>query len=379
VTGALIGRLAAHGALLPDERGSIMREAVGGRPTWLSLFGVGLAVSLAFGALTVVVGVLAGLPLRDPDGFLGPSYVRLPLIVLAMIALDVVPRVLHRRPAGSRLREVTLEVLRRRWPVSRLAVVAAGLATFYVAYVAYRNLKSFLPFLRGHLSDATLVRTDTFFGFGHQPGNLLQELLGTGIAADVLSWVYIFFLTFVPFSLAAALVWSTKLARGAWYATALSFNWIIGTVSYYAVPSLGPIYVERFRFADLPSTPVSDLQNALWNNRLEVLAGPHATQSVHGIAAFASLHVSIVFTAALVAHLVGLPRVVRGALWVFLTLTVLATIYFGWHYVVDVLGGFVVGGLSVWLASLAIGRRNGPDDVALHLGRELASAGPSGR
>jgi membrane-associated phospholipid phosphatase len=355
----------------------MMREADGGRPTWLSLFGVGLAVSLGFGALTVVVGVLAGLPLRDPDGFLGPSYVRLPLIVLAMIALDVVPRVLHRRPAGRRMRETTLEVLRERWPVSRLAVVAAGLATFYVAYVAYRNLKSFLPFLRGHLSDATLVKTDAFFAFGHQPGNVLHELLGTGIAADVLSWVYIFFLTFVPFSLAAALVWSTKLARGAWYATALSFNWIIGTVSYYAVPSLGPIYVERFRFADLPSTPVSDLQNALWNNRLEVLAGPHATMSVHGIAAFASLHVSIVFTAALVARLVGLPRVIRGALWVFLALTVLATIYFGWHYIVDVLGGFAVGGLSVWLASLAIGRRTVADDVAPSRGHELASSPPT--
>ncbi|GAA2720042.1 phosphatase PAP2 family protein [Cellulomonas aerilata] len=357
----------------------MMREVVDRRPSWLSLFGVGLAVSLGFGALAVLVAVLAGLPLRDPDGFLGPSYVRLPLIILAMIALDVVPRVLHRRPAGRRLRDATLEVLRERWPVSRLAVVAAGLATFYVAYVAYRNLKSFLPFVRQHLSDATLVRTDAFFAFGHQPGNVLHELLGTGVAADVLSWVYIFFLTFVPFSLAAALVWSTKLARGAWYATALSFNWIIGTVSYYAVPSLGPIYVERFRFADLPSTAVSDLQNALWNNRLEVLAGPHATQSVHGIAAFASLHVSIVFTAALIAHLVGMPRVVRIAMWVFVALTALATVYFGWHYVVDVIAGFGVGGLSVWLAFVAVGRRTVARDVVPSVERELASSLPASR
>jgi membrane-associated phospholipid phosphatase len=355
----------------------MMREAEGARPSWRSLFGVGLAVSLGFGAITVITALLTGLPLRDPDGFLGPSYVRLPLIVAVMIALDVVPRVLwRRRPAGQRLWDTTLQVLRERWPVSRLAVVAAGLATFYVAYVAYRNLKSFLPFLRQHLSDPTLVVTDEIFGFGHQPGNLLHELLGTGIAADVLSWVYIFFLTFVPFSLAAALVWSTKLARGAWYATALSFNWIIGTLTYYAVPSLGPIYVERFRFADLPTTEVSGLQNSLWNNRLEVLAGPHATQSVHGIAAFASLHVSIVFTAALVAHLVRLPQVVRAALWVFVVLTAIATVYFGWHYVVDVIAGFGVGGLSVWLASLAVGRRTGAEEVAPSLGRELASSLP---
>jgi membrane-associated phospholipid phosphatase len=354
----------------------MMREAEDRRPSWRSLFGIGLAVSLGFGALTVVTALLTGLPLRDPDGFLGPSYVRLPLIVVTMIGLDVVPRVLRRgRRGGQRVWDTTLQVLRERWPVSRLGVVAAGLATFYVAYVAYRNLKSFLPFLRRHLSDPTLVMTDEFFALGHQPGNVLHELLGTGITADVLSWVYIFFLTFVPFSLAAALVWSTKLARGAWYATALSFNWIIGTVTYYAVPSLGPIYVERFRFADLPSTEVSSLQNSLWNNRLEVLAGPHATQSVHGIAAFASLHVSIVFTAALVAHLVRLPLVVRSAMWVFLALTTIATIYFGWHYVLDVVGGFAVGGLSVWLAALAVGRRRaGAEEVAPSVGRELASS-----
>jgi membrane-associated phospholipid phosphatase len=350
----------------------MMREAEGDRSSWLSLFGVGLAVALGFGALTIVTAVLAGLPLRDPDGFLGPSYVRLPLIVAVMIALDVVPRVLRARPAGMSLRDATLQVLRHRWPVSRLAVVAAGLATFYVAYVAYRNLKSFLPFVRQHLSDTTLIETDRWFAFGHHPGNVLHELLGTGIAADVLSWVYIFFLTFVPFSLAAALVWSTKLARGAWYATALSFNWIIGTLTYYAIPSLGPIYVERFRFADLPRTEVSALQNALWDNRLEVLAGPHATQSVHGIAAFASLHVSIVFTAALLAHLVRLPRVVRTALWVFVVLTAIATVYFGWHYVVDVFAGLAVGALSVWLAWLAVGRRGGPDELARTVDPELA-------
>ncbi|WP_298454557.1 phosphatase PAP2 family protein [uncultured Cellulomonas sp.] len=338
-----------------------MREVDVERASWRALFGVALTVSLVFGAMTLVVAVVDGLPLRDPDGFLGPSYVRLPLIVAAMIALDVVPRVLARRPAPRDAPAVLRDVVRTRWHPSRLAVVAAGLATFYVAYVAYRNLKSFLPFLRQHLTDASLVASDRLLAFGHHPGNVLHEVLGTGVAADVLSWVYLFFLTFVPFSLAAALVWSSDLARGAWYATALSFNWILGTATYYVLPSLGPIYVERFRFADLPSTGVSDLQNALWNNRLEVLAGPHATQSVHGIAAFASLHVSIVVTAALVAHLVRLPWPVRWALWLFVLLTVLATVYFGWHYLVDVLAGVAVGWLAVRLAAMAVGRGSGED------------------
>jgi membrane-associated phospholipid phosphatase len=55
------------------------------------------------------------------------------------------------------------------------------------------------------------------------------------------------------------------------------------------------------------------------------------------------------------AHLLGLPRLVRTGLWVFFGLTVLATVYLGWHYVADALGGVVLGGAGVWIAALATG------------------------
>ena len=53
--------------------------------------------------LSVVVGVSAivmshhvGVPLRDPDGFLGPAYIRLPLIGLLFFAAGIVPTALVR-------------------------------------------------------------------------------------------------------------------------------------------------------------------------------------------------------------------------------------------------------------------------------------------
>lgn len=324
-------------------------------PTWHRLFGVTLVVVLAFGALTLLTALLADLPLRDPDGLIGPSYVRLPAIALVMLGLDLVPRVLLRcRRSMRSLREVTAEVVRERWAPRRLAVVAAGLGAFYVSYVAYRNLKSFLPFVREELTDPWLVESDRWLTFGGHPGDLLHDLLGTGVTNDVLSFTYMIFLPFVPFSLAAALVWSDNITRGAWYATALCFNWILGTASYYALPSMGPIYVQGYRFSDLPANETSALQDALWRNRVDVLADPHATQAVHGIAAFASLHTSIVFTAALVVSLTRMPRLLRWAMWTFFVLTTLATVYFGWHYLVDVFAGMLIGGAAVWLGSLAV-------------------------
>lgn len=132
--------------------------------------------------------------------------------------------------------------------------------------------------------------------------------------------------------------------------------------SYYVLPSLGRIYIEPQHFTDLPDTAVTGLQESLYRNRVRVLEDPHATQSVHGIAAFASLHVSVVVTAALVAHLVRLPVVLRTALWTYALLTALATVYFGWHYLVDVLAGAVLGALATWLAARAIRPGGGPTE-----------------
>ena len=332
----------------------MIKEAERVAPAWRRLFGVPLLVTVTFGLLMGVVALIYGLPLRDPEGFLGPSWVRLPLIVLLMMAADIVPRVVSRRPGLKKLASTTLEVARMRWTLPRLGVIAAGLGTFYLAYVAYRNLKSFLPFVQSRLTDTMLLATDRWFGAGAYPADVLQDLLGTGISADILSGAYMLFMIFVPISLAVALVWSDHLVRGAWYVTALSFNWIIGTLTYYLLPSLGPIYVERQSFSDLPDTAVSGLQDSLYETRIEVLANPHATDSVHGIAAFASLHVSIIFTAALVVQLAKLPKVVRVVMWIYFALTALATVYFGWHYVLDVFAGLLVGALSVWLAAKAV-------------------------
>lgn len=321
------------------------------------LFGVPLTVTLSFAVLTVLVSAVTGLPLRDPDGFLGPSYVRLPLIVAVMIAFDVLPRALRQRPGLRRFPRSVAEVLRLRWTRPRLAVAVAGLASFYLSYVAYRNLKSFLPFLRERLVDPVLVATDRRLTAGLDPGDVLHDLLGTQLSAEILSAVYMSFLALVPLSLAAALVWSDNLARGAWYATALSFNWILGTVTYYVAPSLGPVYVQPSVFSDLPPTAVADLQEKLHDNRLEVLADPRATDAVHGIAAFASLHVSIAFTAALITHRASRSALARTVVWIYVVLTALATIYFGWHYLLDVPAGLLVGAVSVWSAGLATNSR----------------------
>ena len=53
------------------------------------------------------------------------------------------------------------------------------------------------------------------------------------------------------------------------------------------------------------------------------------------------------FTAALAAQLLGLGRRLRIALWVWLAVTAVGTIYLGWHYVVDDIAGVLMGAAAL--------------------------------
>ena len=279
-------------------------------------------VALGAGLAAIVGALLLDLPLRDPDGVAGPSYIRLPAIVLLALAADVVPRAWYRTPKMINFFTTARLIIRERWTWARVRLVIIGLGCFYLSYVAYRNIKSFLPFVNRGLHDGILSATDQFLAFGNRPAVLLHDLLGTGFAAHALSSVYVFYLFFVPISLAAALVWSGDAHKGFWYVTALCLNWVLGAASYYILPSLGPAYAHPGDFTTLPDTGVASLQESLFLSRVDVLTDPHATTAVHGIAAFASLHVSVVVTAALIAHRIGLHRWLRTALWFYTGVTV---------------------------------------------------------
>ena len=333
------------------------------------------AVAVLTMGLAVFGSLRLDIPLRDPDGWLGPSVVRMPVIVGIGMVVDVVPRLLWRlRLAGwdlASLRGSFRDVLVTRWHWRRLVPIALSVGFFYLTYVGYRNLKNFLPVVVGPRDDDTaLLAIDRAMFLGTDPSAVLHAVLGTGVSAHVLSWVYIVFLFFVPVSLVAALVWSKKLSYGLWYAAALCLNWALGTLSYYLVPASGPFYTVQWRFWDLPVTDASGLQNSLWGNRTLVLADPTASAKISGIAAFASLHTSIIFTAALTLQLLRVARVYRWALWGYFGLVVLATIYFGWHYVVDDVAGVAIGFIAVAAGAWVSG--NG------HLLRRVPSAGPAG-
>ena len=328
-------------------------------PTWRSV---------AAGPLVAIVTVLAallathaaGVAFRDPHNMVGRRLIMVGFLAALLALFDIVIRAGYRSRKLTPSRAAMRSVRRERWPARRGVAVAVALVSFYVTYLAYRHLKSLVPLLRpGENFDRQLAAFDRSLFGGHEPAALLHSLLGTGVQTQVLSVVYVAFIFFVPISLALALVFSPRPEGGIFYAVALSINWGLGAASYFMLPALGPIYIEREDFADLPASSASHLQDVLLNQRFRFLGDPTAADAHQSIAAFGSLHTSIIFTVAVAAHMLGLGRPLRIGLWALFALTVISTVYLGWHYVVDDLAGIVIALMALALARALTGFRPG--------------------
>ena len=314
------------------------------------------------GPVVAVVTVLAALlathavelPLRDPDHVAALYLALVGCGTVVLVGLDIVVRA-GRSGGFPPSRAAMRRVRRERWTLGRGVAAGSALVGFYATYMAYRNLKSVVPLLRpGDLFDRQLADLDRNLFGGNDPAALLHTLLGIGLPTHVLSSAYVAFIVFLPLTIGLALVFCRDLQAGLFYTTAQSINWLLGAASYFLLPSLGPIYVEPAAFAALPPSEVTHLQSVLLDQRVAFLHDP-ATGTPQSIAAFASLHISMSFTAAMSAHLLGLGRRLRMALWIWFAVTATATIYLGWHYVLDDVGGVILGAMALALARVLTG------------------------
>jgi membrane-associated phospholipid phosphatase len=114
----------------------------------------------------------------------------------------------------------------------------------------------------------------------------------------------------------------------------------LGTVLASAAASGGPIFYDRFvdsdRFADLLLLLKHNELSAyhfLIADRLYSAYASGAEDFFAGISAMPSIHVAVATLNAL--FLSRISRTAGAFAWVFVILTMLGSVYFGWHYAVD--------------------------------------------
>ncbi len=317
---------------------------------------IGLASSMAL--LAIIVSRVVDRPIVDPDGFLGPAVVRVPLLILGAFLLDMLPRVLwYSRGDPRKMGYVVRLRWHTHWSRDRIVLVVLGLVCFYVTYVSYRNLKSALPFVMGpNKYDRELHLIDQFLFFGQEPAVVLHQVFGWAPFAHIFSSVYLWFLPLVPLAMAAWVVWSRNISFGYWFATSQTIAWTLGTASYYLLPTLGPGFEYPWLYDDLAETGASTLMESLSYGRSNVLWGD-ARAAVQSVAGFASLHVAITLLVALMAQYTIRARIVHWVFWVNFAVTIVATLYFGWHYVADDVAGVAIALIAFYIGGLASGQK----------------------
>lgn len=304
-------------------------------------------------------------PLIDPEGsFLGPSWLRLPILCLGALFLDLVPRAVWlSRGRVRQMPGLVKERWEQHWSRERLLLVLLGIACFYVIYVCYRNLKSFLPLVSDRMYDRELHILDRVLFFGREPGPVMHDIFGTTITAHLLSSFYLLFIPMVAILVTVWLVWSRNLSYGWWFVTSQGIAWTLGTISYYALPTLGPGLEYGWLYGELAHTGTTDLMNSLVNARVNVLWSDGQAQTVAG---FASLHTAISLLWALMVQYTVRNRWIRILFWVNFGLTVIATLYFGWHYIADDIAGITIAFVSFYVGAVASGQKFDKSGLGSH-------------
>jgi len=314
--------------------------------------------AVVMGSLAIIVSLSVGRRLVDPDGsFLGPSWFRLPLLVVGAFSIDMLPRILWAsRGNPISWKRVFAERWRQHWTRERVTLVLVGLLSFYVVYVSYRNLKSMLPFVRSTKYDHQLHHLDSILFFGNEPAILLHHVLGEGFSAQVLSTVYLWFLPLVPVTVVIWIIWSRNISYGYWFVTSQCLAWTLGTASYYALPTLGPGFEYSYLYTGLSGSGSEALMTGLSYGRQAVTAYG-IEGAVQSVAGFASLHCAITMLFALTIQHTFRSRVLHWVFWVNFAITGVATLYFGWHYFADDVAGMAIALISFYVGGVASGQR----------------------
>lgn len=307
--------------------------------TWLSV--------LAFGVVAVVWSQHVGVGFKDPGGrmFAGKLGYSLSALTVALLGDLAWQWWRSRHQQGLRA------TLARRWSPDRLVLIVTGLLAYHVVYFSYRNLKSWDAFNTPR--DDWLLDADRHLFGGHSPAVLLHDLLGTHTSAYVLMVVYKSFTYLTATSVVIALAFGRTVRRAYVFLVAAMWTWILGTASYYAIPSLGPFASAPSEFTSLPHTSITSTWTEYLDQREAFLADPTAPGSFVSISAFASLHTAFTALVCFMAFYYG-HKWLGTVLAVYLVAIMISTVYWGWHFTLDDVAGLLIAAVAVALGHVIV-------------------------
>jgi hypothetical protein len=252
-------------------------------------------------------------------------------------------------------------------PFSRANLVELGrcLATFAVCLLAYSHLKLLLPLANPYqqgtvaIFDPEFMALERFLGLGVTLNERMASLQAPWFVRlmDIayVSFFFVFHAVFFAGFLRADRAVMRK-AVGGWAVT-----FFLCVIGQYLLPAIGPLWAEPEWYAWWPD----DLLNARGGDMIKasydaVLAADPASYQVPafmGVVAFPSMHVAHLVVGMLVARRHFHRLVFRIALpWAILIS--FSAAYWGYHYVVDLFAGALLGWIGLRVVEWDMRSRN---------------------
>ena len=217
---------------------------------------------------------------------------------------------------------------------------------FVVIFLGWEAMRGVAPKTGFAPHVADLAHAETALFGGHLPTAVLQQALNVGALGRVLSYAatVVYFCHFV-FPLAVGMVlWLTDRVQFVRFTTALMGMALVAFVIFLLVPTAPPWYAEQHGV-------IGGFQKIIGTTLPSSVSPYYQGLNPNPVAAFPSLHAAFPFLGFL-----ALLRIYPRAAWSAFAWCIavwFSVVFLGEHYVVDVIGGVILAGLS-WLVMMRV-------------------------
>lgn len=219
-------------------------------------------------------------------------------------------------------------------------------------FVVFINLKHLIPLVNNNVYDEHILSLERALFSGRILTEICIEYFGNDVA-PILSQVYILFYQYMAI-LVFILIFQPNRMLARQFFCAFVLMWGVGILIVYLFPTWGPCFYIPESISSIVATDVSVMQADLLNMKMFLEAHPKSDVGVFMISGLPSLHFAVTLLGSL--FLWNVNKIISLASWVFTACTAFATIYFGWHYVVDDIVAVVLVALCMWSAKWIVGR-----------------------
>lgn len=250
------------------------------------------------------------------------------LYFLSLLVAYITTIILHR--------EMEEQVVWRRFCttyISKRSVVETLRCFHAVALVllCFAHLKHLIPYVNAAVWDKPLLILDQMI----MGSGLFPALIPDGIAealTQLLSVSYQTFYFYMSFVICLFLVQPNTSLRQE-FALSYGLLWMLAIPLIYALPTWGPCFYAPHLFENIPPSAMTEIQHALWTSKERLVSHPLNSNYIYAISGFPSLHLGLLLLGS--CYLRSFQTLLFSLSVVILSLTFLATLYFGWHYLAD--------------------------------------------